>query len=304
MQGLDIIQKLLLLTVHLFRMDSAARTVKLFTEVINGMGFGVSFQYESNARNADLEYISLHTKNDYYGSLIVTEGNLDTLTDEYKYIINNCAKILAVVLEYHTNQEKLKSGKRRLQKIIAVKAAEECRNQAMTKIGSWSFKVSDGSIEWSNVIYHIFGIRPQSTKITKKVFLACIHSEDRNVVKQFIRSSLDKKPGSKSDLIMFRIVMPGGETRFVSINAEPVFDETGKLIRLFGTLQDVTETKQVELALKNSHNLLRSIIDAVPMWIAAFDLDGRYLAANKYFEKTCNLPLDRIEGDVIDNVLP
>ncbi len=304
MQGLDIIQKLLLLMVHLFQMDSSARAIKLFTDVINGMGFGVSFQYENNARNTDLEYISLHTRSDYFGSLLVTEGNLDALSDEYKFIINNCAKILAVVLEYHANQEKLKSGKRRLQKIIAVKAAEECRNQAMTKIGSWSFKVADGSIEWSNVIYQIFGLRPQSTKITKRIFLTCIHSEDRNAVKQFIRSSLKKKPGSKPDSIMFRIVMLGGETRYVSINAEPVFDDAGKLIRLFGTLQDVTETKQVEMALESSHNLLRSIIDAVPMWIAAFDLNGRYLAANKYFEKTCNLPLDRIEGDVIDNVLP
>jgi len=304
MQGLDIIQKLLLLIVHLFCMDSAARAVKLFIEVINGMGFGVSFKYEPNSRNTDLDYISLHTKSDYFGNLIVTEGDLDALSDEYRFILKNCAKILAVVLEYHTNQEKLTSGKRRLQKIIAVKAAEECRNQAMTKIGSWSFKVANGSIEWSNVIYQIFGIRPQSTRITKKIFLSCIHIEDRNVVKQFIRGSLRKQAGSKSDSLMFRIVLPGGDIRFVSINAEPVFDETGKLIRLFGTLQDVTESKQVEFALQNSHNLLRSIIDAAPMWIAAFDLNGRYLAANRYFEKTCKLPLARIEGDVVDNVLP
>jgi diguanylate cyclase (GGDEF)-like protein/PAS domain S-box-containing protein len=304
MQGLDVIQKLLLLMVHLFRMDNSTRAVKLFTDVINGMDFGVSFRYENGASNTDLEYISLNTRNDYFGSLLVTDGSLDALPDEHRFIINNCAKILAVVLEYHSNQDKLKSGKRRLQKIIAVKAAEECRNQAMTKIGSWSFKVSDGSIEWSNVIYRIFGVRPQSTRITKRIFLSCIHSEDRNVVKQFIRMMLHKQPGDKSDGIMFRIVMPGGEIRYVSINAEPVFDEAGSLIRLFGTLQDVTESKQVEMALKHSHNLLRSVIDAVPMWIAAFDLDGRYLAANKYFEQTCNLPLERIEGDVVDNVLP
>ncbi len=304
MQGLDIIQKILLLMVHLFRMDSAARAIKLFTEVVNGMGFGVSFRYEASIENCELEYLTLQANNINYGGLVVTDGKLEALPYEQMFIVNNCAKILAIALEYHVSQDKQKSGNRQLKRVTAIDAAEECRNQAMTKVGSWSFEVSSGSIEWSNVIYQIFGIRPQSTRITKSIFLTCIHFEDRNVVKQFIRGCLNKKPGSKSDNLLFRIVMPGDEIRYVSITATPVFDVAGMLTRLSGTMQDVTESKQVELALQNSHNLLRSIIDAVPMWIAAFDLDGRCLAANKYFEKICELPLHKIEGDFIDNVVP
>ncbi|MCP3672798.1 MAG: EAL domain-containing protein [Gammaproteobacteria bacterium] len=285
-------------------MNSAARAIKLFTEVINGMDFGVSFRYELDRKDCGLEYLTLHTKSNYFGRLVVTDGKLEILPREHLFIVNNCAKILAVVLEYHADHDKQKLGKISLQKVNAVKSSEEYKNQVMSKTGSWSFEVSSGCIEWSDIIYQTFGLRPQSTKITQKIFLEYLHIEDRNVVKQFIRGCLRKKPGSKSDDLTFRIVMPGSEIKYVSVNAKPVFDVAGRLTRLFGTLQDVTESKQVELTLQNSHNLLRSIIDAVPMWIAAFDLDGRYLAANKYFEKICELPLHKIEGGIVDNVLP
>ncbi len=304
MQSLDAAQKLLLLIVHLFRMENAECAVKSFVDVINVLNLGVELRYEDNAKKPDSEYIKLNTVDDHYGNLIVTEGSLDYLSDDNNFIINNSAKILAVVLEYHANREKLKLDRKRLQKIIALKAAEDCRNQEMSQVGSWSYRVSTGDIEWSSMTYEIFGIKPRSTKITKKLFFSHIHPDDRNLVKQFIRDALKCRQGEKTENLEFRVVNSETKIKYASAFAQQVIDKNGCLTRIFGTLQDVTTRKQAELALQNSHNLLRSIFDAAPMWITAFDLNGNYLAANKYFEEACNIPQDNVVGMEISDVLP
>lgn len=304
MQKIRSVQKILPLIVHLFRVEDTRSAVKLFVEVINAFGLGVKFRYETNSQQPEVECIRLNTKDDHYGNLVVTTGSLDDLPYEHAFIIDNCAKILAVVLEYHANREKLKSGNMRLQKIIAMKAAEDCRNQEMSQVGSWSYKHATGEVEWSGVTYGIFGVKPRSCKITKKLFLSRIHPDDRRFIKQFIRGALTDGLGKKTEDLIFRIIGPDARVRYISVFAEQVFDDNSQLIRVFGTVQDVTARKDAEIALQNSNNLLRAIIDTAPMWIAAFDLDGRYLVANKFYEDTCGLPLNEVEGVKIDDVLP
>jgi diguanylate cyclase (GGDEF)-like protein/PAS domain S-box-containing protein len=304
MQKLISVHKILPLIVHLFRAENARSAVKSFIDVINVSGLGVEFRYEANVQQSDAQYVKLIIRDEHFGNLVVTKGSLDDLPDGRNSIINSCANILAVVLEYHSNREKLKSGNKRLQKIIAMRAAEDCRNQEMSQVGSWSYMLSTGAIEWSSVTYGIFVVSSRSTKITKKLFLSRIHPDDRKFIKQFIRDSLTDRRGKKTEDLVLRIVSAEAEVRYVSVFAEQVFDDNNQLIRVFGTVQDVTARKEAEIALQKSHNLLRSIIDAAPMWIAAFDLDGSYLAANKSFEDTCDLSLHETKDVKIDDVLP
>ncbi len=304
MQKIRSVQKILPLIVHLFRVEDARSAVKLFVDVINVLDLGVELRYEADVQHSASEYIRLNTKDNHYGGLVVTSGSLEDIPEEHTLIIDNCAKILAVVLEYHANREKLKADNKRMHKAIAMRAAEDCRNQEMSQVGSWSYKLTTGDVEWSSVTYGIFGVEPHSAKITKKLFLSRVHPDDRVFIKKVIRDSLNDRLGKKTEDLSFRIIGADAEVRYVSVFAEQVFDDNNRLIRVFGTVQDVTARKQAEIALQNSNNLLRSIIDTAPMWIAAFDLDGRYLVANKFFEEMSGQPLHEVEGVKIDDVLP
>jgi len=66
-----------------------------------------------------------------------------------------------------------------------------------------------------------------------------------------------------------------------------------KVICLF---EDITERKIAEEELRKSRLLLRTMIDSLPIWISAVDLDGNYFIANKYYETFFKRPLALIEG--------
>ncbi|WP_428606712.1 EAL domain-containing protein [Sedimenticola sp.] len=76
---------------------------------------------------------------------------------------------------------------------------------------------------------------------------------------------------------------------------------SGEIVAVF---EDITQRRQTEQQLRDNQALLRSVIDAAPMWIAACDRDHRYMMANRYFEHTFGRPVSEIEGNTMDAVLP
>jgi len=66
-----------------------------------------------------------------------------------------------------------------------------------------------------------------------------------------------------------------------------------KVICLF---EDITDRKIAEEELRKNRMLLRTMIDSLPIWISAVDLDGNYFIANKYYESFFKRPLELIEG--------
>ena len=81
--------------------------------------------------------------------------------------------------------------------------------------------------------------------------------DDRGFVKKSVNGALyEKKPYS----IDHRIVLPDGSVRIVYEQAEVIFDNTGKAIQMNGTVQDITERKRIEEALKVLNDTLEQRI--------------------------------------------
>ena len=304
MSSFDLAQKILSFAVYLSQVEKIDYAVEQFADVINDMGLGFSLGYKSGEKEPETFYIPINTKEKHNGYFVVEPGSLNSLSEEQSNIIYNGVKLLALILEYKSNNKKLKSNKKQFNKIVASKTVEVVKAQALTKIGSWSFKIPNRAIEWSNITYGIFGVAPDSITPTVRYFISHIIRKDRAAVKKHLRTALTALPGSKLDSLTFGIIRPDGDVRYVTVLIDPVFDASNNLIRVFGTIQDVTKQKLTELALLESRNLLRSILDTAPMWIAAFDTNGQYLAANKYFGEICGLPLKVIENSTVDHVLP
>lgn len=119
--------------------------------------------------------------------------------------------------------------------------------QRIAHLGSWNWDIVKNTLYWSDEIYRIFGLAPQEFGANYEAFLNSVHPDDRRFVKKSVDAALyDKKPYR----IDHRIVLPNGEERIVHEQAEVVFDETGKPIRMVGAVHDITEIKQAEELLK------------------------------------------------------
>lgn len=114
------------------------------------------------------------------------------------------------------------------------------RAQEVAKLGNWRYDIQTGGLLWSDQTYDIFGI-PKGQAVTYDYFLELVHPDDRENVNNEWQSALH---GEDYD-IEHRIVS-GGEIKWVREIAELEFDKTGQLRGGFGTVQDITDIKNVE----------------------------------------------------------
>ena len=128
------------------------------------------------------------------------------------------------------------------------------RAQSVAKIGSWRVNVQ-GDLFWSDETYRIFGIS-KGTPMTYDIFLSFIHPEDCEYVNKQWQAALKGKPYD----IEHRIIV-NGKTLWVHEKAELEFDDNGKLLGGFGTVQDTTERKILQQSLENYSRNLEAIVE-------------------------------------------
>ncbi|PKQ20424.1 MAG: hypothetical protein CVT66_04580 [Actinobacteria bacterium HGW-Actinobacteria-6] len=117
--------------------------------------------------------------------------------------------------------------------------------QHFAHVGSWSWDVPTGRLEWSDEMFYIFGVDKETfTGNLADVITEAIHPDDRAAVEESNRSVMEE--GSPVPL-EYRVVRRDGTERVVWAEAgEMVHDENGAVARLSGTVQDITERKAVE----------------------------------------------------------
>lgn len=165
--------------------------------------------------------------------------------------------------------------------------------QHVAKLGNWEYCFTNSEIKWSDEMYIIFEINKNTEKDLFKSFIERIHPEDRIKAKKEFDKSANNKDGIQFE---HRLLMPDGRVKYVFVNCIPHVSKGEKMQKSAGTMQDITERKIIEIELQRNRTMLRSMIDSLPMWLAAVDLDGKHFIANQYYSKTFKLPLNNIEN--------
>lgn len=110
--------------------------------------------------------------------------------------------------------------------------------QALGHMGHWRWPIGHDIITWSDEIYRIFGVNRESFTPNLDSLTARVHKRDINRVMQaFQRAIIEQKNYDME----FRVVHPGGDTRYVRCEGKCEQDEDGDVTALFGIMQDITE---------------------------------------------------------------
>jgi PAS domain S-box-containing protein len=144
--------------------------------------------------------------------------------------------------------------------------------QRIARLGNWDWWIETNSLYWSKEIFRIFGLSQGDFEETYPAFLRCIYPEDREAVKRAVEDAIVR--GLPYN-IEHRIVLPGGEVRLVHELGEVIYDAEGNPKRMLGTVQDITERKRTEAALRQRDLVLEAVAFAAerlvktPDWTAA-----------------------------------
>jgi formate hydrogenlyase transcriptional activator len=141
---------------------------------------------------------------------------------------------------------------------------------------AWSL-LPDGSNEFLNKRWHEYtGLSAEESHGSG--WQVAIHPEDRA---RLLEKWKDLLTSGDSGEMEARLRRHDGVFRWFLMRVEPLRDETGKIIRWYGTCTDIETLKETEAKLREDERELRRITDAIPHEIIVLDPCGRAIYANQ-----------------------
>jgi len=119
--------------------------------------------------------------------------------------------------------------------------------QRIVKLGSWTWDVSSNTHWWSDELYHLLEVEPDTEERPYERFLAMVHPQDRAHLDD-VRARIFA--GEATGPVDVRIRVASGEERIIQTRGSAIFDAAGTPVATHGTLQDITEQRVTQTALK------------------------------------------------------
>ncbi|MBD3182939.1 PAS domain S-box protein [Candidatus Poribacteria bacterium] len=189
---------------------------------------------EKNRKTCELRMVRKDGKQFYAQFESIINGDNNTGED-------CCQIVISDITEKKQAEEALIESERNLK--LAQKAAH---------IGSWKYYVKTRELYWSDELYRIYCLDPESTKASLEHGLGMIHPDDREVAEKTFRNAVEN--AMEYD-ITYRIIRPDGVVRFIEGVGKVEEDEKGEILSVYGTGQDITERKKMEEELQKMEKL-------------------------------------------------
>lgn len=127
------------------------------------------------------------------------------------------------------------------------------------RMGMWDWNIVTGEITWSPEHEQLFGFAPNTFDGKYDSFDARIHPDDRTGIVQAIQHALQERQIYQHE---YRIIWPDGSLHWVEGIGHGVYDTTGQPLRMTGTIMDISDRKQAELALQQAKEELEQRVQA------------------------------------------
>jgi signal transduction histidine kinase/CheY-like chemotaxis protein len=131
------------------------------------------------------------------------------------------------------------------QQLDAVRKSESglAAAQASAKLGSWEYTVATGASLWSAELFKLFDRDPALGPASFAELVPQVHVDDRPA---FGRNFVQALTASRGHHAEYRLVRPDGRMQWMEVRNELVLDPEGQPERMAGTVQDITDKKQME----------------------------------------------------------
>ena len=140
--------------------------------------------------------------------------------------------------------------------------------QRLAEVGSWQWYPSADTVTWSDELYRISGRNPDMPAPNFAEHSQLYTSESWELLRSAVEKTL--RYGAPYEITL-EMIHPDGSSRWLIGRGESEFDATGRIVRLRGTVQDITERRRSEKALRESEERLRLAAQAGRMYAYEWD---------------------------------
>ena len=147
------------------------------------------------------------------------------------------------------------------------------------KVGGWEFDIATGDGNWTDEVARIHDLSPDDIT-NKEIGLKYYTPESRKIIETSINDAIQHQKSYDLDL---ELITPKGNRKWVRTIGHPII-ENGKVSKLRGSFQDITEQKNAENALAESEEKFSKAFNLSPNMITITQMDsGIFLDFNHAF---------------------
>lgn len=156
-------------------------------------------------------------------------------------------------------------------------------------------------IWWSSRVREILGYSEEEFPDVLESWTSRLHPDDRERVFAALTAHIERRVPYDEE---YRLLTKEGEYHWFRARGQAVWDATGHMTRMAGSLQSIMDRKRTEEAIRRSQQLLQELANTTTAVIYVKDVDGRFLFVNRRFEDLFKLTSDQIIGHTNHEIWP
>ena len=173
----------------------------------------------------------------------------------------------------------------RLRAQLAIDAAE---------IGTFDWDLVSGRLMWDSRLIEMFGYDADTFEQTIEAFNARLHPDDLPRVTDALQACIATRGELDTD---YRILLPGGDTRWVRARGKAFGGDSGQATRVIGVAYDVT-------AEVTSEARVTRVLEAMPAGFYSLDREWRFAHLNAQAERLLGHSRDDLLGKTVWDAFP
>ena len=179
------------------------------------------------------------------------------------------------------------------QLIEALQKSEEQRRLAidLNQIGCWDFETATGNANWNDNHFRLMGLDPFQSEDNYLTWRDRVHPDDLDWVEAAFQQALQNHTLLE---VEYRVIHPQGDIHWVLTKGKGIYDDLGNAVRMLGVMFDISERKQMEIALENEFLRNKTLVDSSFDGIFALDSEGNIIESNPSFALLLGFSLEEI----------
>lgn len=221
---------------------------------------------------------------------------------EERWILDSLAEMLRNYLEGKQAERALRDSEERFQLIA------QAANDAL-----WDWSLADGSLWWNDGVQTLFGYAAAAVSPDITWWYAHIHQDDRPRVVAGVHAAIDNGRTFWRD--EYRFLRADGTYAEILDRGYVMRDAEGRAVRMLGAMQDLTDNKRTEHALRESESRYRTLFNSIDEGFCIlqvlFDdelkpVDYRFIETNPAFEQQSGMKnaLGRTIRELVPGIEP